>query len=204
MAAPGKLARATAYALGVSLLAILLVSPLVWYELRHVKVSLPQSSIDSAATFIKGALAQVLVVRRADESSLAARTGGLLNAYEGDPEKLRRDAKLLDDWSASARLGQSVLRNTGRGSWAVSSSAADYVAPQDRVDPWQHTFCLLRRDDELLVMSGGPKATSSPTCRNIGMRASDLASLPHGRLLESPAGYLLLVLSHARRLDDTR
>ena len=58
-------------------------------------------------------------------------------------------------------------------------------------------------DDDVLVVSAGPKAPGSPACRNIRIEAKDLAELPHGKLLESPAGYLILVVdkAHADRVS---
>jgi hypothetical protein len=192
MAAKGKLARVTAYVLGVSLLMILSALLFARYELRRMRISFSRADGESAATFVKGMLAQVLVAKQIAATSSLSLHEGLLNAYERDPESLQKDAKLFDAWTTSRKLGQAVLKNTTRGNWISSSAAVSYVSAQDRVDPWQHTFCLLRRGDELLIMSGGPTASISLTCKDVEISGSDLAKLPHGKLLQSPAGYFLL------------
>jgi hypothetical protein len=114
-----------------------------------------------------------------------------LTDLQHDPDAPRRNAKLLDAWTASVKLGSAALKNTPAGNWVRSSADGDYIASQDRVDPWSHTFCLLRRGDDVLVVSGGPKAPNSPACRDIRLQAKDLAGLPRRKLLESPAGYLM-------------
>jgi hypothetical protein len=125
-----------------------------------------------------------------------------LIAYQNDPESFRKDAKLFDAWIASLKVGSAALKNTSGEDWVASSADADYLAALDCVDPWNHTFCLLRRDDDVLVVSGGPKAPSSPACRNIDLGPKDLAEFPKGKLLESPAGFLVLVLDkkHADKI----
>jgi hypothetical protein len=142
------------------------------------------------------AASDLFVVKRPD-SNPARLSGGYLAAYQRDPGGFQKDAKLLDAWIVSAELGVAALKNTPRGNWVGSSADANYIASQDRVDPWNHSFCLLRRDDDVLVVSGGPKAPSSPACRDIRLDAKDLAELPRGKLLESPAGYLMLVVNKA-------
>jgi hypothetical protein len=78
--------------------------------------------------------------------------------------------------------------------WVRSGSDIQYRKPEDRNDAWGHAFCLLRREDTLLIISAGSAAPSTPLCRDIHMEARELAQLPHGKLLESPSGAFLLVL----------
>jgi hypothetical protein len=65
---------------------------------------------------------------------------------------------------------------------------------QARLDPWGHPFCLLRREDVLVVVSPGPKAPSLPICKDITVQAQELERLPRGRLIETPGGALLLAV----------
>jgi hypothetical protein len=177
----------------LSLGVILLVGVAGWFWLLHeFRLNISRSDIEPFEMTLKKAASDALVVKRPD-SNPASLSGGYLVAYQRDPVGFQKDAKLFDAWMASAKLGIAVLKNTPRGNWVRSSADADYVSPQDRVDPWNHTFCLLRRNDDVLVVSGGPKAPSSPACRDIRLHAEDFAELPHGKLLESPAGYLILV-----------
>jgi hypothetical protein len=192
MEPPSKLARAIAYGLGITLLAFACLSLWMAFAMRSVRVDFRFSQADwePFATTLKSTLSNFFVIKRAAAGSDQIRFPNL----QHNPEAVRGNAKLFDAWMESLKLGSAALKNTPRGNWVSSSAGADYVAPQDRVDPWNHTFCLLRRGDDVLIMSGGPRAPSSPACLDIQIRADDLARLPHGKLLESPAGYLVLVV----------
>ena len=132
---------ATVAGLGI----LLLVGILGWYQLAHFRIDISRSDLEPFETTLKKAASDVLVARRADSVS-ASSSGGYLVAYQNDPKGFRRDAKLFDTWLASVKLGAAALKNTSRGDWVRSSADADYIATADRVDPWNHTFCLLRRN----------------------------------------------------------
>jgi hypothetical protein len=189
-----KILRFATWGLGTVLLVLA-----GWFVLAHeLTLGISRIRFDSAPVemaLIKAA-SDIFVVKRPD-SNPASSSGGYLAAYQRDPRSFQKDAKLLNAWIVSAELGVAALKNTPRGNWVRTSADANYVAPQDRVDPWNHSFCLLRRDDDVLVVSGGPKAPSSPACRDIRLDAKDLAELPRGKLLESPAGYLVMVVGEA-------
>jgi hypothetical protein len=141
----------------LSLGVILLVGVAGWFWFMHeFRLSFSRIRFDSVPVemTLKKVASDVLVVKRPD-SKPASLSGGYLVAYQRDPEGFQKDAKLFDTWMASAKLGVAALKNTSRGSWVRSSADVDYVASRDRVDPWNHTFCLLRRDDDVLVVSGG-------------------------------------------------
>jgi hypothetical protein len=192
MEPPSKLARATAYGLGVTLIALVCFALWLAFAARSMRFDFHFSQADwePFATTFKSTLSNFFVIRRPTAGSDPMKFPGL----QHDPDAVRKNATLFDAWTASVKLGSAVLKHTPGGNWVRSSVEANYVAPQDRVDPWNHTFCLLRRGDDLLVVSGGPKAPDSPACRDIQLQADDLAKLPHRKLLESPAGYLFLVV----------
>jgi len=192
MEPPSKLARAIVYGLGITLLAFACLSLCMAFAMRSMRIDFRFSQADwePFATTFKSTLSNFFVIRRAAAASDQMRFPDL----QHNPEAVRGNAKLFDAWMESLKLGSAALKNTPRGNWVRSSSDADYVALQDRLDPWNHTFCLLRRGDDVLVVSGGPKAPSSPICRDIQLQARDLAELPRRKLLESPAGYLMLVV----------
>jgi hypothetical protein len=194
MKEPSRTAKTIAYGLGIVLLAFACGAFWMIHDLRALKIdfSSRQTGWQPVATSFKKALADVFVIKQKPEQ--VSRQPGLLTAYEHDPDAFQQDAKLFDAWTASTKLGVAVLKNTPPGNWERSSADANYIASQNRVDPWNHTFCLLRRGDHVLVVSGGPQAPSSPACRDIRIAESDLAKLPHGKLLESPAGHLMLVI----------
>jgi hypothetical protein len=192
MEPPSKLARAIAYGLGITLLAVACSSLWMAFAIRSMRFDFPFSKTDwePFATTFKSTLSNFFVIRRATAASDQMRFPDL----QHNPDAVRGNAKLFDAWMESVKLGSAALKSTPRGNWVRSSSDADYVASQDRLDPWNHTFCLLRRGDDVLVVSGGPKAPRSPTCRDIQLQAKDLAGLPRRKLLESPAGYVMLVV----------
>jgi len=192
MAPPSKLARVIAYGLGVTLLAFACLSLWIFLAVRSVRFDFHFSQADwqPFATTLKSTLSNFFVVRRTAPGSDQTKFPDL----QHDPDAVRENAKLFDAWTASVKLGSAALKNTPGGNWVRSSADANYVASQDRVDPWNHTLCLLRRGDDVLVVSGGPNAPSSPSCRDIQLQAKDLAGLPRRKLLESPAGYLMLVV----------
>jgi hypothetical protein len=140
----------------------------------------------------KAAVANVLVMRQPPKQLTSAQ--GFLGANQKESKNLPSDAKLLDVWILSAQIAESTLKATGAGSWVRSTESAVYLPAAQRHDPWNHCECVMRRGDTVAVISGGPSASSSPVCRNIGMTEDELAKLPHGRLIETPAGNFILVV----------
>ncbi|HZR64988.1 MAG TPA: hypothetical protein VFA85_07560 [Terriglobales bacterium] len=140
----------------------------------------------------KKAASDVLVVRQPSNSE--KKSGALLDLYQQNPIAFQSDAKLFDAWIAALRVGKATLSHTASGSWVRSTANASYLSPSQQTDPWHHPFCLLRRGDWLLVVSGGPKAPASPTCENIQIADHELAQFPLGKLFETPSGNLALVL----------
>jgi len=136
-----------------------------------------------------------LVVMKQQGPSQALLPRGYLVAYEQDPEGFKGDAKLFETWVYAMSLSTSVLQSGPSGNWVKSSSDLQSAKPGSRLDPWQHPFCLLRRGDAVLVISAGPRALGIPACNNIAMAAEDLATFPQKKLLESPSGSLVLVIT---------
>jgi hypothetical protein len=127
-----------------------------------------------------------------------------LDAYERNPAAFQSDSRLFDTWVSSAQIGEDTLKNTLPGSWVRSSADADYLVRANRTDPWGHSFCLLRRRYTLVIVSAGPKALSSPTCRDIKITGEDLAGLPRNKLIETPAGNLIFVIDQKRVSTSSR
>ena len=180
----------------VILCLVLLLGTAGWVLLIRGLFSSPnlEASLEPLKITIKKAASDFVVVRHGKTAPFLPPTGGYLIAYENDPEGFRADAKVFDTWFNATRLATQVLdRGTDRN-WVRSSSEIDYLKPEDRLDAWGHAFCLLRRENTLLVISAGSAAPSTPLCRDIHMEARELAQLPHGKLLESPSGAFLLVL----------
>jgi len=136
-----------------------------------------------------------LVVMRQLRPSQPHLPRGYLVAYEENPEGFKGDAKLFETWVYAMSLTTSVLQNGPDGNWVKNSSDLESAKPGSHLDPWQHPFCLLRRDDAVLAISAGPNAPGSPACNNIAMTEQDLATFSQKKLLESPSGSLVLVIT---------
>ncbi len=198
-----KFTRIITYDLGISLLILIPVAVWIVHDFRSMRLDFhfSHAGLEPLEMALKKAASDVVVAKRGAKPAGASE--GYLVAYQEHQEVFRQDAKLFDTWSAAAKLGLASLKSTLRGNWVRSSADAQYVPVQDRIDPWEHNFCLLRRNDDMLVVSAGPNAPGSPSCRDIQLEAKDLAELTHGKLLETPAGYFLLVVdkSHADRFN---
>ncbi len=152
---------------------------------------------DSLGTTLKAGLSGVAVVRRnTADNPLTMASSGLLVGCEKYPEKCRDAARLLDTWRNAVNLSQAVFEHASPGDWVASSR--DLQLASEKADAWGHNFCVLRRGEMLLVLSAGPKSTGSPVCRNIRVTAAELAQIPKGRLLETPAGYFILVATASK------
>jgi len=177
--------------------AILLLGTGGWFYLNwSLSKSLRTLNLAPFAT-IAEKVGSDLVVMKQSRPSQTPIPRGYLVAYEQDPEGFKGDAKLFETWMSAISLSTSVLENGPDGNWVKSSSDFESAKPESRLDPWQHPFCLLRRDDAVLTISAGPRAPGSPTCNNIAMTAADLETFPQRKLLESPSGSLVLVITRS-------
>jgi hypothetical protein len=140
---------------------------------------------------LKKAATDILVIKQSPKEP--SQTHGYLEAYQNNPAAFQSDARLFDTWVSSARIGEDTLKKTLPGSWVRSSADSDYLLRTNRTDPWGHSFCLLRRNNTLVVVSAGPKALISPVCRDIKITREELTALPRKKLIETPAGNLIFV-----------
>ena len=191
MSRHGKFALRITIALG----ATLLFGTGGWFYLKwSLSKSLRTLNVAPFTTIMEKAGSDLVVMRQRGPSPPRLPRGYLV-AYEQDPEGFKGDAKLFETWVYAMSVSTSVLLNGPDGNWVKSSSDLDSAKPASRLDPWQHPFCLLRRDDAVLAISAGPHAPGPPACKNIAMTAEDLATLPQKKLLESPSGSLVLVIT---------
>lgn len=175
--------------------ATLLLATGGWFYLKwSLSRSLRTLEVAPFATIMEKAGSDLVVMRQRG-SPQPHLPHGYLVAYEQNPEGFKGDAKLFETWLRAMSLNTSVLENGPEGNWVKSSSDLEFAKPESRLDPWQHPFCLLRRDDAVLAISAGPHAPGSPVCNNIAMTAEDLATFPQKKLLESPSGSFLLVIT---------
>lgn len=184
-----------AFRIVIAASAFLLLGTGGWFCLNW-SLSRGLRSLDLApfATIMEKAGSDLVVIKQQGPTQ-AHLFRGYLVAYEQDPEGFKGDAKLFETWVYAMSLSTSVLQNGPAGNWVKNSSELEFAKPTRRLDPWQHPFCLLRRGDAVLAISAGPQAPGSPTCKNIAITAEDLTAFPQKKLLESPSGSLVLVVT---------
>jgi len=177
-------------AVGILIGVLICASIFLWvrYKLSHMPFDFPSNSDAKIQNAIKGTATLALVLKQ------PSNTASTVTAHYRDVD-LQSDARLFDAWRSSVELGDEILQHTENGNWVKSSSGTNFVPPEKRLDPWNHSFCLLRRDDILLIVSAGPQAPASPVCSNIQVERSELASLPAMRLIQTPGGNLVLMVS---------
>jgi len=159
-------------------------------DLRPLELAIKKSAVDS-----------LLFIKHPNSTVVPANEYSTRSFH--DLAALKADENIFDTWQVASQLGEQTLQST-TGDWVRSSTEADYTSPNQRVDAWGHAFCLLRRANIVVVVSAGPNATSSPVCKDIRVTAEELAQLPRARLLESPAGYLILALDQGPKATGTR
>lgn len=186
------------FGLAIVALALFVASAAVYMTIeRRSRSNAVTLDFDSLGTTLKAGLSGVAVVRRnTADNPLTMSSSGLLVGCEKNPEKCRDAAKLLDTWSNAVNLSQAVFNHGKLGDWVASSQ--DLQVSSEKVDAWGHNFCVLRRGDMLLLLSAGPESAGSPVCRDIRVTAGELAQIPKGRLLETPAGYFILVATASK------
>jgi len=183
-----SLGRKIAVVAGTVLALCAVLLAWAWYDFTHnFKLVFSTPTEQEVAPF-KSAIAAAVVVKQPGTPSLWT------SSKPYSEMDFRTDAKLFDTWRLAVTLGNATLKSTASGNWLRTSSTADYVSSEDKLDPWGHSFCLLRRGDQLLVISAGPSAPSSPTCKDTRVSEQELSRLPRKKLLQSPGGHLLLAL----------
>ena len=160
---------------------------------RHPTLS--ESGANDVEAALKGAASDIVVLRQSRGEQEPS--PGLIEAYRKDPARFKSNAKYFDTWLNAAELGNFALENARPGNWVRSSTELQVPGSKSK-DAWGHSYCVMRRDSLVLVISAGPNAEASPRCKDIEISGSELAKMPKGRLLETPAHSLALVVSAAK------
>jgi len=178
----------TGVALGIGLLVVVAGWFLVDYSLGR---ALTRANFEPLETMAKAVASDIIVIRQKGKEA-PRRSEGILEAYQRNPEKVQADAKLSQAWFAASSLADAVFKNGPNGNWVQRADEMATAGTGNRTDPWGHPFCVLRRDDVVVILSAGPAAQATPTCKNVPLEASELARLPRWRMIETPRGTLLL------------
>lgn len=84
---------------------------------------------------------------------------GLIQAYEQNPRKFQRYAKLFETYLNALKLGQRVRQQKDQYQLPVASSNLR-VPPDQKLDAWGHPYCISNVGESIAVVSGGPGASS--------------------------------------------
>lgn len=180
--------------LGLSLGCLLVLTVGFYFlTIRSLDKAFAKADFSPVVARTKAAVAGLVVAR---QPSIGA--PGQEFFATGKPATIQSDAKLLDAWVSALQIAETTLTATSAGSWVRRSDDAIYLGAIKRRDPWDHYVCVLRRGDVVAVIGGGPKAPSSPVCSDITVTESELEQLPRARLLETPAGNLILLATKHR------
>ena len=195
-------------ALGLGAISVVILMSLLWFFAHTFRLNISGDTLQSLSKLVtvgKKVGSDLVVVKQPSRSSSNRRLpSGYLLAYEQNPEGFEADARLFDMWTTAIKLSTSVVGNGPSGTWVKNSSELTNLPTKDRIDPWGHTVCVLRRSDMVLVISGGAGAPSSPTCKDIRMTSEELEKFPNKKLLQSSTGSLVLVYSQGPINDAFR
>lgn len=176
----------------IALGAVLLLAVAGWFLVGYsVRRAFSKTSFEPLETITKAAASDIVVIRQKGKETPPL-VESYAATYERDPAKVEANAKFSEAWFAAGSLADAVFENGPNGNWVQRADELPAAVVGNRTDPWGHPFCLLRRDDVVVVLSAGPAAQAAPTCKDIPVKASALAQLPRGRMIETPRGALLL------------
>ncbi|HKF06330.1 MAG TPA: hypothetical protein VKB49_28690 [Candidatus Sulfotelmatobacter sp.] len=187
--------------LAVCIIFVPVVLAVWWIASQTFTLTFPTEDVGPLIASVKTVASDLVVVKR-KESGHNGVPAGYLVAYEQDPKGFEADAKLFDMWTTAIQISNFVLMSGPPGDWIRSSSDLKNLRADNRTDPWGHSICVLRRNDLVLVISGGPGAPSNPTCKNVQLTADELATFPKKKLLQSPAGSLVMVADRNTSINN--
>jgi hypothetical protein len=122
---------------------------------------------------------------------------GALAYYQKNPQALQRDKKYFETWHSALAIAEAGRKSEHQiGQWE-STTAASWIAPSQRTDAWGHTFCVQSDQQEIIVVSPGPRALSSLDCNSLKVTGKELAQMPQGTLNPHASGALILFVKKA-------
>lgn len=188
--------RKIAFAIGAVAIVTAVAIGVAYWDATRSQRNARAIDISDIETAFKGTVADVMVMRQ--PSPEHGNAPDLIDQTGRIPEHLKANVKYFDTWHSALELANGVLKNGSPGNW-VNDSADLRISNPKATDAWGHTYCVMRRDGFVLVISAGPSAETSPRCEDVQISTSELAKIPKGRLLETPAHSLILVASNTKQ-----
>lgn len=121
----------------------------------------------------------------------ALQSEGLITAYQRDPERFRRFAALFDTVATAKHVGE-VIQARQTALRFPFSSAELPLKDSEKLDPWNHPYCIHSSEGALFVVSGGPKA-SSFSCATQRVKDRQIASAIR-KVFQTAEGEVVVVL----------
>lgn len=116
---------------------------------------------------------QVVSPHLPDEGSPAFQS--LLSEYQKDPQKFHRYAQIFDTWVSAHKVAAASAKGEP-SAISESSLSAVGVIPDDELDAWKHSLCVIRGVDRIVIISGGPDATEPMDCRQTRMSKAQISA----------------------------
>jgi hypothetical protein len=118
---------------------------------------------------------------------------GLIEAYQKDPKRFQRYAKMLDTATNAKQVGDVLLSQ--EASHPPRTSEFLLMDAMLRVDAWGNPFCILVVGERLAIISGGP---SHLACDALPLNAQQIAT-SNRSLYAAPSDVVVLVVTRQHR-----
>lgn len=150
-----------------------------YYNFTHNFLKLTPEQVTDMQTALKGAMGEALFSGQQIRSDgvptqqvkgktgldallasipAGAKGGGLIAAYQKDPQKFKRYAEMLDTAMNGRQVGDFVLRQSGSQPPRTSETLS--MDARLKVDAWGSPFCIIPIGEKVAVVSGGPSRLS--------------------------------------------
>ena len=126
---------------------------------------------------------------------LTANNGGWIDHYKEHPEQLQHDKKYFETWNSAVLIASTAQKDKRRLDWN-SSVGLSWILPAQKTDAWGHAFCIHSDQEQIAIVSPGPRAFASLDCSALRFSNENLAELPSGRLVSGPSGVLILHINN--------
>ena len=186
-----------------------LITGLVVYSFRSFARTpiLTKSQKDDIETALKGTAGELMFGElRPVDGPVSAGTGldalfatqkqvtrreGLIAAYQSNPGRFRHYAQLFDTVANAKRVAEVAQANERAYIFPISSADLP-LQSIEKLDPWDHPFCVSEFKGMLVVVSGGPKAiTFSCALQHLSRRQVSTATR---KVFQTPDEEVVLIV----------
>ena len=195
----------------VGLFAALAVGVVLFAFYNLNRPPIPPKQIENAQIALKGALGEAILGEHGSPVAIEPSDGktgldalltpppgdkgkGLIAEYQQNPQKFKQYADMLDTALNAKQLGEIVLSHAS-GERIPGTSEALAVQPNLRFDAWGSPFCILRIDERLAIISGGP---SRVPCQALPLTTAQLAASKRN-MYAGPSNVVVVIVTRKQR-----